>query len=295
VTRFGLDSTGEVPSWAHHAAGSTVALRYLSRSTAKVITRSEHERYKAAGIDLVLVFEDSATNSLGGYGQGKADAEFALSQAHGILGVPVLPAAIRFAVDFDTVGSPERTDAYFDGAAAVMHRSSCGPYGSFEIVRHAAGRGFQRLWQTYAWSAGRFFSSPLNTVYQYSNDHTIGGVGVDFNHLFGADFGQYDRKPAAPSDPHGYWRFAVGPFSSPRGPLSERSVVLHYDGARKHLLRWPGLLRQLEAQCRFLADRIAHEVISEAQRTGRPRNWVQWDRGWRYQQLIRRAQGLKLA
>ena len=38
MSRFGLDSTGEVPPAAHHAVGSTVALRYLSRYTSKVVT-----------------------------------------------------------------------------------------------------------------------------------------------------------------------------------------------------------------------------------------------------------------
>ena len=60
-------------------------------------------------------------------------------------------------------------------------------------------------------------------------------------------------------------------------------------------MRYPGLLKKLDAECQFLADRIAHEVITDAAASKQPRNWVLWWRGWRYQQLVARAQGKKLA
>lgn len=290
MTRFGLDSSSEVPIAAHHAVGSSVALRYLSRSTGKVITHQEHLRYRAAGIDLVLVFEDGARNALAGYDQGKSDAQFAILQANRILGAAPRRPVIRFAADFDPAGNPQATDAYYDGIAAVLPRADCGPYGSDQIVAHQHARGFGRLWQTYAWSGGRFYSNPANSVYQYSNGHTVGGVGVDFNHLFGHDFGQWDYQPPPPSDPHHYGRLTNEHYAW-KGRLlpRERPTVIEYDRLRRHPLIHRARLAVLRKDMRDQADRICFLA-----RSTRPPTWGVWHRGWRYQQLAKRAAGQKI-
>lgn len=287
--RFGLDSTGEVPVSGHRAVGSTVALRYLSRSTWKVITRSEHEHYQQAGISLVLVFEDAGRPDLEGYAGGKADAEFAMRQARSILDLPSRQPCIRFAADYDPAGAADATDAYYDGVAAVIPRSDCGPYGSEEIVARQHARGFERLWQTYAWSGGRFFSSPANSIYQYSNGHTVAGVGVDYNHVYGDDFGQWDYQPAplAALDPHLYRRFE---------PLV-REFVVRYDHLRVHPHN-PLHARELSR----LRDQLriaARDIYDDAHAHGDgPRQvaagWNTHHAGWQFQQLIKRAQGDRL-
>jgi hypothetical protein len=291
--RFGLDSTGPVPVSAHHAVGSSVALRYLSRSTAKVVTRSEHEHYQAAGIALVLVFEDSGRPDRSDYAGGKADAEFAVKQATDILGAPPRPPCLRFAADYDPAGHPEAADAYFDGVRAVIHTAHCGPYGSDQMVAHQHGRGFGTLWQTYAWSGGRFFSSPANSVYQYANGHTVGGVGVDYNHIYGDDFGQWDYKPT-PSvalDPHQYHRFNT----------HVRAIVVEYDKLRAHPFLHRPRLKVLRALLAQLALDVYHEAhgnpLWSSPVWGRPGlpNWTAHHAGWRYQQLIHRAQGQLVA
>lgn len=296
MTRFGLDSVSPVPVAAHHAAGSSVALRYLSRSTSKVITRSEHEAYKQGGIDLVLVFEDSGRPDISGYAGGKADAEFALRQAVAVLGSPPRPPRIRFAADYDPAGDAEATDAYYDGVAAVMHRSTCGPYGGIEVVARQAKRGFEALWQTYAWSNGAFFGSPYNSAYQYSNGHTIGGVGVDFNDLYGSDFGQWDYKPVV-ADPRHYARFPVTVRHLQGRRISELRTVVEYDRLRVHPLIHRARLGVLRKDLRLLADRVydvAHdEGVGPAWGLGP--TWGAFWRGWRYQQLIHRAMGKQLA
>jgi hypothetical protein len=285
--RFGLDSTSEVPVSGHHAVGSTVALRYLGHSTGKVVTRSEHERYKANGISLVLVFEDSGRPDQSDYAGGKSHAEFALKQATDILGHPSRPACIRAAADYDPAGHPSLTDAYYDGWAAVLPRADCGPYGNDEMVAHQHARGFRTLWQTYAWSGGRFFSSPDNSCYQYSNDHVVGGVGVDFNHVYGDDFGQWDYHPLPPValDPHHYHRFAP----------AVRAIVVHYDQLRSHPHVHTRALAGLRTQ--LLAD--AKTVYKQAHANGsRPAQvaagWNHNHAGWRFQQLVHRSQGKRL-
>lgn len=290
MTRFGLDSTSPVPVSAHHSVGSTVALRYLSRSTWKVVTAQEHQAGKAGGIDLVLVFEDDGRPDLHGYDGGKADAEFALRQAQDILGQPTQPPVIRFACDYDASPNVSATDGYYDGVASVIPKDRCGPYGGYDVVAHQAARGFKALWQTYAWSGSRF--DPAAQVYQYSNDHTVGGVGVDFNHVYGEDFGQWDRKGSAPPDPHHYEWFDTATVPFGKGHLTERFTVVEYDQLRAHPHLHAVRLRQLRDDCRFLATRIVERTLQDA--GNGPRNWLGWHRSWRIKQLWARYRGEKV-
>lgn len=299
--RFGLDSVSEVPAAAHHAVGSSVALRYLSRSTAKVVTASEHRRYQAAGIDLVLVFEDSGRPDRSDYAGGKADAQFAIAQAIGILGAPPRPPRIRFAADYDPAGHPEATDAYYDGVAAVLPRAQCGPYGNDQMVSHAHARGFETLWQTYAWSGGRFFSAPGNSIFQKSNGHTVAGVGVDYNDVFGEDFGQWDYHAAAPValDPHHYGRLTVEHYAwKGRSLPEERPTAVEYDRLRRHPLLHRARLAVLRSDLSDLADHVYFEAHDPEQWSSpvwgmgpRVPTWSAFHRGFRYQALIKRAQG----
>jgi Domain of unknown function (DUF1906) len=276
---FGLDSTSEVPSSAHHACGSRFACRYLSHYAPKVPSPSEIRDYHDQSIGLVLVFEDDARRALDGYQQGKLDGEFALHQAT-TLGVK---RCCYFAVDFDTAGHPEVTDGYFNGLAAVWGKEHCGPYGSYEVVARQSQRGFAYCWQTYAWSGGRVH--PKAQILQYSNGRMIGGVGVDFNKAFDADYGQWGYRPDAP--PRDYDRYPVGPFLDPQGQrLSERSVVQAWDGLNHQ--RHPEQSRTLHGQLVFLRKRVWFIAHSERDRAGRPSWGVAW-RGWRWQELLERT------
>lgn len=302
IERFGLDSTSPVSTAAHHAVGSTVAIRYLSRYTPKVVTRSEYEADRRAGIDTYLVFEDMGRPDLSDYAGGKADAEFALKQAIDILGRPALPPCIPLAYDADPTGRSHLTDSYYDGAAAVLTRACTGPYGGDEVIHHQADRGFQILFPTYAWSGGRVDPRALKRgVYQYSNGHVVGGVGVDFNHVYGEDFGQWDRRLPAPVDPHHYLWFYEGPFAwGSFYRMNEREIVKRYDVLRAmqrpfhhpHRAECELLMRQ----CRALADRcwwVAHRDVNNGEFV-MPGQWNRWHLGWRYQQLARRSQGRRL-
>lgn len=303
MTRFGLDSTGPVPVWAHHAAGSSVAIRYLSRSPWKVIKRSEYEADKAAGISTYLVFEDMGRPDLLTYADGKAEAEYGLKQALDILGMPALPPCFPLAYDSDPTGRAHLTDAYYDGAAAVLGRACTGPYGGDEVIRRQADRGFQILFPTYAWSAGRVDPrAQKRGVYQYANGHVVGGVQVDYNHIYGEDFGQWDRKPPAPVDPHGYLKLTDEGYAW-KGRLlpHERPTVEEYDRLRVHPHVHRGRLHVLRTDLGDLADHVRFEAYKDRIQfdgTGQPFTtpaaWGAFHRGFRYQQLIHRAQGKRV-
>jgi hypothetical protein len=110
----------------------------------------------------------------------------------------------------------------------------------------------------------------------------------------------YDVSICAPSfwaqpsprvtNPVHYDWFVNGEFPSEWGDLDEESVVLHYDGARKHPLKYDIFLKHtLQPQLQFLADRVAYEAKLNLI-NGKP-SWGVDHRGWRFQQLVHRAQG----
>lgn len=279
---FGMDSVSMVPIRAHFAVGSHVAVRYLSRATGKVVTRSEYDQYKAKGIALFTVFEDAADNALRGYDQGKADAEWCVRQATDILGPPPASWVLPAAVDFDPTGREKSTDGYFEGWSSVRPRELSGPYGGYTMVAHSHARGFKGLYQTYAWSGGRFFEGVQ--AFQYSNDHFVGGVGVDFDKFFpnwAGNFGQYNPpRGVVPPHPLHYERFFP----------NELPVVQPYDKARKT----PALhVKQLRTLRLKLAE-LALDVYEEAHDSASPPAWGMFHAGWRYQQLIHRSQGKKI-
>ena len=100
------------------------------------------------------------------------------------------------------------------------------------------------------------------------------------------------------NQPH-YDRFPTGPFPSAQwGALNERLVVEEYDGARKEPVKYKYYLPQVESKLKWLADRVANIAINQQPHTS-PVGYVtgpSWDvdwRGWRYQQLAHRAQGMR--
>jgi len=268
--RFGIDYTDSTFTPAqHHAYGSTFACRYLSRYGWKTITRDEVRRLRAGNIDLIVVFEDGANNALGGWGQGLADAQYALNQAR-YCGMPS-DTPIYFAVDYDTAGNAHATDGYFDGVASVLSRPLCGPYGGYEVVRRQMDRGLGFGWQTYAWSGGQLDARAQ--LYQYSNDHGP----VDYDHAYHADFGQWKWIRPAPLDPHQYHRFYTGPFPDSHGHLiDERAVVEAFDALKPNQAR---ARRRLRDELAFLRDRIAYEAVKDD---------PTYHRGWRWRQINQR-------
>ena len=182
------------------ATGYDFVCRYLSRDTTKSLSHSEAAGYATEGVDIVCVFEDGAANALGGYAAGQADATFAREQAFAA-GAPQ-DVKIFFAVDFDTAGTPQRTDAYFSGVGSVLTFARTGVYGGYEVVAHQMGRGIKYGWQTYAWSGGRWF--PRAQLRQVENGITAGGVSADRDVATMPYFGQW-RHPGGPTLTHSQW------------------------------------------------------------------------------------------
>jgi hypothetical protein len=187
---FGIDfAWGQIESGVLHDAAVRFVCRYLSNDASKNLSRAEAERYAKASIDTVVVWETTAGRALEGHDAGVVDARTAASLAAACGKPPGRP--IYFAVDQDVTWP--QVQAYFKGVASVLGRHLTGAYGGIKVISGGFDTGtIDYGWQTYAWSNGAW--DHRAQLRQYSNGHTLAGVGVDYDHSTTVDFGQW--RPA---------------------------------------------------------------------------------------------------
>ncbi|MFH5184546.1 DUF1906 domain-containing protein [Paenibacillus sp. TAB 01] len=163
--------------------GYVFVARYLVPNGWKMLSRSEAELISKAGLQIVSVFETTADRALGGRTAGLSDGKTALQTARSI-GQPE-GSTIYFAVDFDATAAQMSTVIqYIRAASEATPGYSTGVYGSNAVVEAVSKSGAcSRFWQTYAWSQGK--QSSAANIYQYQNDITLHGIGVDLNRSFG--------------------------------------------------------------------------------------------------------------
>jgi MYXO-CTERM domain-containing protein len=187
----GVDYSFARPSAGYLASlGYKFAVRYVSPEAVKNLSAAEAKSLIAAGLDIVVVWEEYATNALGGFHQGVADARTAVAQATAC-GEPA-DRPIYFAVDFDAASGDAATiDAYFDGVASVIGRARTGVYGGIYIVGQLFNAGKVTWgWQTYAWSGGAWdHRAQLRQV-----ENNILGNTCDLDQSAAVDFGQWGRS-----------------------------------------------------------------------------------------------------
>lgn len=168
--------------------------RYLSKSTWKTITPQEAKALKAAGLKIVLVYEDGPTSvDYFVAGRGKDDAIRAINQAHA-LGAPA-GTAIYFTVDYDA------SAAHLDGPIANYFREVCqtvsantfgyltGVYGSgasCQAISKIPGVSYTWRAQSTGW-AGYKLSGPWNIL--QGKETTALGLNVDLDETTGASYG----------------------------------------------------------------------------------------------------------
>lgn len=172
--------------------------RYLSHdTTGKNLTKAEADVLAGAGLWVVVVWETTAQRALAGHSAGAADARFADAQARAC-GMPD-GRPIYFAVDWDaTAGQQDEINAYLDGAASVLGRDRVGLYAGYWPVKRAFdAKKITWAWQTYGWSGGHWDGRAQ--LQQYSNSHTLNGVGVDYDRATTGDYGQW--KPGVSPKP----------------------------------------------------------------------------------------------
>lgn len=179
------------------AAGKQFACRYVGPgSSGKHLTTREAESLTRHGIAIVANAEGEARGLLGGAPVGAAWARDALAMAR-VCGMPA-GRPIYLSIDFDMSEAqwPAVRDA-LAGAASVLGVDRVGVYGGLRTIALAHRDGAARwLWQTYAWSGGRWF--PPAHIRQYRNGVPIGGGVVDLNLALVSDFGQWGVGATSP-------------------------------------------------------------------------------------------------
>ena len=119
----GLDTTRNLSATAVaiKASGCAFVARYLSQSHWKLVEQPEVDAIMAAGLNLVLVYEDAPTSTdYFSFGRGQADGARAAQQAHSVSA----PAGtvLYFAVDYDA-SSDAITGVitqYFNGVSSAL-------------------------------------------------------------------------------------------------------------------------------------------------------------------------------
>jgi len=167
------------------AAGIGFACRYLvpEQYAWKRLTRSETELITAAGMQIMSVFEISASRPIGGAAAGQTDGAAAYKEAQ-LIGQPI-GTAIYFAVDYDAQPADYNAiETYLRAAGEQIPGYAVGVYGSYAVIEEMARREVAKhFWQTLAWSRGQ--KSQKTNVYQYKNDVSMAGIGIDLNESFG--------------------------------------------------------------------------------------------------------------
>lgn len=177
--------------------GATFVVRYVADTPGvdgKRLTRAEADRLSAAGLDLVAVWQTSKRFMTGGRGAGFRDA----SAAHANLLAAGGPASapIYFAADWDVTADEQgAVNSYLAGARAALGGNRVGLYGGYATVTRAVEywrRTYPgdrlRLWQTLAWSGGRWAQVDLR---QTEIEIRIGGAACDRDEAHSVDFGQW--------------------------------------------------------------------------------------------------------
>jgi len=165
------------------SSGVTFAMVYVSPTTSggKYTSRAEVSRLTQAGIGVGPIYETTAARTLGGCEAGATDASRARS-ALVRLGIPNTTTVYGVAVDFDVQPRQYATvDAYADCFAATLgSKDLTGVYAHGSYISHAWNRGYTKLWQTYAWSHGRW--SPRAVIRQVRNGVRLAGGTVDLDY-----------------------------------------------------------------------------------------------------------------
>ena len=217
---LGIDYSSGVPDPAVvRDSGFTFIARYVSNpGNPKNLTAGEAAAARKAGVDVVVIFESTASRALGGRGAGAIDGLAARAQAEAC-GAPV-NSAIYAAVDFDVTNASQllAVAAYFDGFRGVLGPHPAGGYGELSVIDALlVGKHVTYGWQTGAWSGGKL--SRLAHLYQRIGGITVDGVSCDVDVALAPDFGQWGRAVVAPPGGHtNPYPFGTRPIGFPVPP-----------------------------------------------------------------------------
>jgi hypothetical protein len=172
--------------------GVKIVVRYSGYQSGvyawKNLTKGEADALRKNDIDIVSVYETSASWMRGGYPAGVRAAKIAKADVIAN-GGPKNPF-VYFACDEDASYTGQ-VNAALNGATQVLGRDKVGIYGGYTVVEgalktHSAAKG----WQTMAWSQGKVAKGIA--LYQTIKPYA-GALGLDYDSNFPKtdDIGQW--------------------------------------------------------------------------------------------------------
>jgi hypothetical protein len=181
--------------------GFEAVARYLVPSGWKALTRAEADRISEAGLQIISVYETTASRALGGRGAGLVDGASAVLVAEKV--GQLKGSTIYFAVDFDASNADmPAVIEYIKAASEATPEYNTGVYGSARVIKAVMAAGAcSRFWQTYAWSRGEV----VQGIHIHQHDNGPNGLGlpmngiiVDLNKSFGNEGWWNTLMPAPP-------------------------------------------------------------------------------------------------
>lgn len=197
-------SAGKPGAAAIKAAGYGGAVRYCGFPTRRKCTNTiELADFTAHGLGMALVYEDSASDWLGGFARGIDAGRRARAHANQI-GFPA-DRPIYMAVDRDVVTQAEFATMldYLRGAAGPLGGVlMTGVYGEHDVCARAAEAAVASwFWQCRAWSGTPVRMFDGRHLYQRVGQVTVGGITCDLNDVVATDWGQHTTRPASTATP----------------------------------------------------------------------------------------------
>jgi hypothetical protein len=195
---FGIDATSTRNHAALKKAGVKFCCRYLSPTAWKNLTAVEAKALRAHGISIVTVYESTGQTVKKGRAAGIHDAQIAQAQ---LIALGVRNAPVYFAVDYDLQRSEYKLlEQYLGGAASVLGFKRTGLYAGYGPCNAARQAGWCKwIWQTYAWSDGKWVTGAH--LRQYRNAQHLAGNQVDFDMAMFRNYGQWNPPLIAPPIP----------------------------------------------------------------------------------------------
>lgn len=189
----GVDYAWERPSPTElRKAGKEFACRYLAyQPNGKTLTGAEREALHAAGLAVILNWEQAQGDMLNGYARGKEHASEALRQANALGAPSDVPIYFSCDVNITTADAMTSVQNYLHGAVSVLGRNRVGIYGMFSVIERTVGPlGICDWgWQTYAWSNGKL--SNRAHIYQYQNNVIVAGQTCDLDRSLKPEIGAW--------------------------------------------------------------------------------------------------------
>ena len=194
-----IDYSAGVPrASAVKAAGFAGAVRYVSPARdawmkGKPIRKPEADDYQAHGLELVSVYQNLKEDWRRGRTGGVVDATDAVMH-HLEAGGPK-GAVIYCAIDSNPTPEEFRSHAlpyiegFWDTLATLGYRR--GVYCNTKVMGWLEGRNFTDfLWWKHGWGSDARIEGAA--IHQYEIDKfTVDGIGVDRNHVYADDYGQW--------------------------------------------------------------------------------------------------------